>query len=191
MEEVEALVPWDRITIPHDKRKYPNPLAHESRVTLRGYQGELRQVVVKGNGHEKPSFLITNDFDLPVELVVGNYARRWRIENGIAEAVKFFHLNALSSPILIKVHFDVVMTMIADTFYNRLAQNLRGFEECDAPKLYRDFVKGKGNLEVKGGEISVIYPKRAHNPILRAVPWHNLPQKLPWLDDAKLSLRFQ
>jgi hypothetical protein len=39
--------------------------------------------------------------------MVGNYARRWRVENGIAEAVKFFHLNALSSPILVKVHFDV------------------------------------------------------------------------------------
>lgn len=190
LEQVNALAPWDRITIPHDKRKYPNPLTHESRVTLRGYEGELRQVVVRGNGHEKPSFLITNDFDLPVELVVGNYARRWRVENGIAEAVKFFHLNSMSSPILIKVHFDVVMTMIADTFYNRLAQNLRGFEDCDAPKLYRDFVKGKGNLKVKGGDVSVTYPKRAHNPILRALPWHRLPQELPWLDGARLSLQF-
>jgi hypothetical protein len=187
---VNTLAPWDRITIPHDKRKYPNPLTHESRVTLRGYEGELRQVVVRGNGHEKPSFLITNDFDLPVELVVGNYARRWRVENGIAEAVKFFHLNSMSSPILIKVHFDVVMTMIADTFYNRLALNLRGFEDCDAPKLYRDFVKGKGNLKVKGGDVSVTYPKRAHNPILRALPWHRLPQELPWLDGARLSLQF-
>jgi hypothetical protein len=42
--------------------------------------------------------------------------------------------SALSSPILIKVHFEVIMTMIADTLYSRLAQQLRGFEECDAPK---------------------------------------------------------
>jgi len=27
----------------------------------------------------------------PAELLMGNYARRWRIENGIAEAIKFFH----------------------------------------------------------------------------------------------------
>jgi len=38
--------------------------------------------------------------------------------------VKFFHLNALSSPILIKVHLDVVMTMIADTLYSRLVPRL-------------------------------------------------------------------
>lgn len=191
LDQVKMLEGWQRISIPHEKRKYPNPLVNESRISLRGYEGELRQVVVKGNGHEKPAFLITNDLDLPVELLVGNYARRWRVENGIAEAVKFFHLNALSSPILIKVHFDVVMTMIADTLYSRLAQHLRGFESCDAPKLYRDFIKGKGTVDIKDGAITVTFPKRAHNPILRAVAWSRLPQTLPWLGDAKLNLMFQ
>jgi len=190
VEEVALLEPWQRINIPHDKRKYPQPMVHESKVELRGYVGELRQIVVRGNGHEKPAFLITNDFDAPVELVVGNYARRWRVENGIAEAVKFFHLNSLSSPILLKVHFDCVMTMIADTLYSRLAQNLRGFEACDAPKLYRHFVKGKGEIKFLDGNILVSFPKRAHNPILRSVLWQNLPKELPWLDGAKLTLRF-
>ena len=190
VQEVEGLAPWKRITIPHEKRKYPQPMIHESRVELRGYAGELRQIVVRGNGREKPAFLITNDFAAPAELIVGNYARRWRVENGIAEAVKFFHLNALSSPILVKVHFDVVMTMVADTLYSRLAQQLRGFEDCDAPKIFRQFIRGKGDIAVRGHDLSVHFAKRAHNPILRAVAWQNLPQELPWLDGAKLTLRF-
>lgn len=190
VEEVKGLAPWKRISIPHEKRKYPQPMVHESRVELHGYDGELRQIVVRGNGREKPAFLITNDFDAPVELIVGNYARRWRVENGIAEAVKFFHLNALSSPILVKVHFDVVMTMIADTLYSRLAQQLRGFEDCDAPKVFRQFIRGKGDIEVRGNNLFVHFAKRAHNPILRAVAWQNLPQKLPWLDGTNLTLRF-
>lgn len=190
VEEVEGLAPWKRISIPHEKRKYPQPMAHESRMELHGYDGELRQIVVRGNGREKPAFLITNDFDAPVELIVGNYARRWRVENGIAEAVKFFHLNALSSPILVKVHFDVVMTMIADTLYSRLAQQLRGFEDCDAPKVFRQFIRGKGDIEVRGNNLFVHFAKRAHNPILRAVAWQNLPQELPWLDGTNLTLRF-
>ena len=140
LDELNNLEPWKRINIAHAKRKYPNPLVYESFITLRGYEGQLLQVIVKGNGHERPAFLISNDFDAPLELLVGNYARRWRVENVISEAVKFFHLNALSSPILIKVHFDVVMTMVADTMYNMLAQKLRGFEQCDAPKIYRHFV---------------------------------------------------
>lgn len=190
VEEVERFAPWKRITIPHEKRRYPQPMVHESTVELRGYDGELRQIVVRGNGREKPAFLITNDFDAPAELIVGNYARRWRVENGIAEAVKFFHLNALASPILVKVHFDVVMTMIADTIYSRLAQQLRGFEDCDAPKIFRQFVRGKGDIAVRGNDLIVHFAKRAHNPILRAVAWQNFPQELPWLDGAKLNLRF-
>ena len=137
------------------------------------------------------TFLISNDFETLVELIVGNYARRWRVENTIAEAVKFFHLNALSSPILVKVHFDVIMTMIADTLYSMLAQKLRGFEHCDAAKLYRHFVRGKASIKVKSNEVILTYPRRAHNPILRAVPWHRLPQSLSWLGGAKLTFRFQ
>ena len=190
IQNVSKLQPWNRIHIPHAKRKFPNPLVHESIIEIKDYEGFLRQVIIRGNGHEKPVFLISNDFDSPVELVVGNYSRRWRVENAISEAVKFFNLNALSSPILVKVHFDVIMTMIADTLYSMLAKNLRGFEDCDAPKIYRHFVKGKGKLVTKTGKLSVIYPKRAHNPILRAVPWHQMPHVLNWLEDATLQLIF-
>jgi len=192
LEQVAKLTPWQRITIPHDKRHYPHPRVHDGTVQLRDYgEKEVRQIVVRDHGREQPTFMITNDFDASVELVVGTYARRWRVENGIAEAVKFFHLNALSSPILVKVHFDVVMTLIADTLYSRLAQHLRGFERCDAPKLYRDFVQGKGDVEVRNGEITVTYPRRAHNPILRKVPWHRFPPTLPGLEYAPLRLRFR
>jgi hypothetical protein len=189
-DKIEKLEPWHRIHIPHAKRKYPNPLVHESFITLRDYEGDLRQLILRGNGREKPAFLVSNDFDTPLELLVGNYARRWRVENVISEAVKFFHLNALSSPILVKVHFDVIMTMIADTLYTMLAQKLRGFENCDATKIHRLFVKGKGKVILRGNKITVIYPRKAHNPILRSVPWHNLPQTLSWLDGVDLELKF-
>ena len=124
---------FKRIHIPHEKRKYPNPQALESSIEVDGYDGALRQIILRGTGREKPTFIITNDFEISTELAVGNYARRWRVENVIAEAVKFFHLNAMSSPILVKVSFDVALTMVADTLYTMLATKLRGFEECDAP----------------------------------------------------------
>jgi hypothetical protein len=191
IHQIDQMSPWKHIHIPHPKRKFPNPLVHESLVPLRHYQGLVRQIVVRENGHEKPAFLITNDMDSPLELLVGNYARRWRVENGIAEAVKFFHLNALSSPILVKVHFDVLMTMMADTLYTMLARHLRGFEECDAPTLYRHFIQGKGTIEVSQGKVNLIYPRRAHNPILRAVPWHQFPRSVPGLNHLELALHFE
>jgi len=190
LKETEQLSDWQRVHIPHAKRKFPNPQVHESTIELPGYDGVIRQIIVRGNGHQKPAFLITNDSETPVELVVGNYSRRWRVENGIREAVNFFHLNSISSPILIKIHFDVALTMIADTLYSMLAKKLRGFEECDAPKVFRHFVAGKGAVKIQDGTITVTYPKRAHNPILRAVPWNNLPQKISGLDGAPLKLVF-
>lgn len=188
---IEKLTPWKRINIPHPKRKYRNPEVHDSIVDLRDYAGPLRQIIIRGNGHEKPAFLITNDFDTPVELVVGNYSRRWRIEAGIAEAVKFFNLNSLSSPILIKVHFDVIMTVIADTLYSMLASRLRGFERCDAQTIYRHFIEGKSVVTISRGHIAISHSKHAHNPILRQVRWDRMPETLPGRPDVRLSFEFK
>ena len=191
VEGVNNIKEWKRIHIPHPKRKYPNPRIHDSVVKLAGYEGDIRQIILRGNGRENPAFIITNDFKKSAELVVGDYARRWRVENGIAEAVKFFHLNALSSPVLVKVYFDVAMTMIADTLYTMLAQKLRGFEDCDAPTLYRKFVRGKGIVSVNNGKLTVSFPRRAHNPILRGVPWHRLPTAVPIPGGGELVLLFK
>jgi hypothetical protein len=179
---------WKQVTIPHEKRKYPRPWVLDACISLRNYPGQLRQIIMRGTGHEKPTFIITNDLRSPVEVIIGRYARRWNVENVIAEAVKFFHLNALSSPILVKVHFDVVMTMIADTLYYLLAQRLRGFEECNAPRIFRHFIRGKGHVTVTGEEITVRYPKRAHNPLLRAIPWNQLPERVSWLGNRRLRM---
>jgi len=191
VQALDSMGPWKQIHIPHAKRKYQNPQVCEAMIELAGYSGSLRQVVMRGNGHQKPAFLISNDTDSAVERLVGDYARRWRVENVISEAVKFFNLNALSSPILTKVHFDVIMTMIADTLYSMLAQKLRGFEHCDASKVYRHFVKGKGQVNLTADRLVVTFPRRAHNPILRNAPWHRLPTKVSWLGDVDLELDFK
>lgn len=191
IESLDSAGPWKRIHIPHAKRKYQNPQVYESMTELAGYNGSLRQVVLRGNGHHRPAFLISNDMDSPVECIAGDYARRWRVENVISEAVKFFNLNALSSPILTKVHFDVIMTMVADTLYSMLAAKLRGFEHCDAAKVYRHFVKGKALVNLTENRLAVTFPRRAHNPILRNAPWHRLPKKVSWLGDVELDLKFK
>jgi hypothetical protein len=190
VQDIAKIKDWTKIHIPHAKRKYPDPEVHASEAKLTGYAGKVRQVVMRGNGHEEPAIVITNDYAVPLELLVGDYARRWRVENGIAEAVKFFHLNSLSSPILVKIHFDVALSMIADTLYSMLAHKLRGFEECDAPKICRDFVQGKATVAVKEGRITVTYPRKAHNPVLRQIDWHLLPMEVPGLGSAPLELRF-
>jgi len=83
------------------------------------------------------------------------------------------------------------MTMIADTLYGRLAQYRQVLEAGDAPGLYRDFVNGKWEVALHEGLISVNYPRGTHNRILRAVPWHRLPQEISWLNDVSISFHFQ
>lgn len=191
LEEVNQVKSWKRIQFPQEKQSYPDPMVHELTIKLRGYSRDLRQIIIRGNNREKPLFLITNDFDVPVDLLVGNYAHRWQIENSISETLQFFHLNTPSSPIPSRVSFDLVMTLMADTLYWRLAQNLRGFENCKASTIFHSFINCQGLVAVQGKNLVVTYPKHGHNPILQGVPWQQLPNKLPWLDEVTITLQFK
>jgi hypothetical protein len=88
---------WKHVKIDAPKRKYRNPLVHDSFIDLDGY-GVIRQLIMRGNGREKPAFFVTNDFKTDTADLVQKYPKRWRIENSIEEAISFFNLNALSSP---------------------------------------------------------------------------------------------
>jgi transposase len=181
---------WQKIHIDVPKRKYKTPRLFESMVNLDGYEGQIRQIVMKGNGREQPSFLITNDLDSPAESIVLRYVQRWRVENGIAEAVKFFSLNALSSSILIKVHFDVLMTMIAHALYHVLSQKFRGFEHCRATTIFRQFINMKAEILVGNDVITVKFPRRSHNPIIKAAQLDKGAPKIPWLGNRRLEFDF-
>jgi transposase len=182
---------WKKIHLDIPKRKYKNPLAFDSIIKLTGYDDNLRQIVLKGTGRENPSFLITNDFQSPLDSLVFRYAKRWRIENGIAEAVKFFSLNALSSPVLIKVHFDVLMTMIAHALYHFLSEKLRGFEHCRPSTVFCKFINMKADLFIEGTDIIVQFPRRAHNPIIKAAQLDRTPTPISWLGNRKIAYQFR
>lgn len=69
----------------------------DSRAHLSGYEGELRQIAITELGHEEPTILITNQLDTSIVQLITRYAQRMLIENGIADAINFFHLDSLSS----------------------------------------------------------------------------------------------
>ena len=179
---------WRRLSLNIPRRKYNNPLVYDSVVTLRDYDGGIRQIVVKDNGREQPAFIITNDFKATPKEILLKYSKRWNVENLIEEAIAFFNINALSSPILIKVHLDLLLTMIADTLYYHLAQQLRGFETCDAKTIFRHFVDMPARIQVDDKLISVRYPLRAHSPVLRSAGLHKWTPKLSWLGNR--AVRF-
>jgi len=96
-------------------------------VKLSNYEGDIRQVAIKGHGKIKPALIITNDFDLKTQTIVRKYARRWIVEKCISEQIEFFHLNKVSSSMVIKVDFDLTMTILAHNLYRILAQRLNRY----------------------------------------------------------------
>ena len=182
---------WQKLHLDIPKRKYKNPLVYDSTANVDGYDDTLRQIAMKGTGREHPSMLITNDFKSPVDSIVFKYAKRWRVENGIAEAVKFFSLNALSSPILIKVHFDVLMTMVAHTLYHTLSQKLRGFEDCRSSTIFRKFINMKADIAIEDNSIVVTFPRRSHNPIIKTAQLDKTTTPISWLGDRRIAYRFR
>ena len=68
---------------------------------------------ITGNGRIKPAIIITNDFEIKSEKIVRKYAKRWLVEKVISEQIEFFHLNKVSSSKVIKVDFDLTMSILS------------------------------------------------------------------------------
>ena len=179
---------WDRIHISIPKRKYKNVSVHESEVKLKDCSNTFRQIAIKDHGRSKPTFIITNNKDLPMKDILEVYARRWRIENKLGELVAFFNLNALSSPIMIRIHFDILWTLIADTLYHRFAQDLRRFETNIAPTIFRKFIDMPGRVVYDGNKFVIKIRKRAHTPVLKEVEKLQKPFKVPWLSGKTVEI---
>jgi len=175
------------LDVPH--RLYQTPKVIEQRVRLRDYAGPLRQLFVKDLGHEQPTVLLTNDFRATPPALILRYARRMLIENGLAEAVNFLHLDALSSVVALNVSFDVLLTTMATGLYRLLARQLRGFERAQPRQIWRRFLKSPAHVRVTETEVVVELPRRAHNPILIASGLLDERTQVPWWQGR--SLRFE
>jgi hypothetical protein len=182
---------WRRISLPALTRLYRNPKVLEERVTLSGYQGALRQLTVMEWGHEEPTVLLTNHRKLgPVELVT-RYAPRMLIENGISEAVRFFHIDALSSMVGMKVDFDMQLTLMASSLYRRMAQRIgRECTHAQAKRIFRNLLDVPGQVEITRTSVVVTLDNRAHNPYLVASGLTNRPTPMPWFGNKKLVILF-
>ena len=75
-------------------RTFRTPRVLDERVRLHDYEAPLRQITVIDLGHEEPTILLTNNFRSGCPTLVTRYAQRMLIENGISEAIQFFHLDA-------------------------------------------------------------------------------------------------
>jgi transposase len=179
---------WQPVKLPIPKRKHQEFLAYESEVTLPGCPNPFRQIVIKDHGRLDPTYVITNNRELALTDVLAVYARRWRIENKLAELVDFFNINALSSPIMARIYFDLLLSVAASFLYQQFARDLPRFEDCLAPEIFRQFIDIPGTVKFDGSTFEVRMRKRAHTPILLGVKKLANPILVPWLDNRPLRI---
>jgi len=177
---------WTKVDLKKEKRKYNKFKMFESIITLPRTNFQVRQIIFKDHGREEPTFLITNNFEIPRDKLALQYANRWLIENKFSEIVDFFNLNALSCPFMIRIYFDVVLTLIADTLYRLLAKDLKRFEDCTPKTIHSDFINCGCKGEVVGDEIIVKMKKKATTPIFKSKEIFQRSYPVPWLGNKKL-----
>jgi len=182
---------WHTIQLDNISRKYRRLRVYESKITLTGYEGKLRQLIVTEHGRKEPAFIITNDFKSTSKEMVTKYAKRWLVEKSISEQIHFFHLNLLSSSIVIKVDLDLTMTITAHTLYRLLSKRLTGFENAESKLIFRKFIDNVAEVEIVHPNINISLLKKVHYPILFEESFFKGVHIIPWLDNARLSFSVQ
>ena len=148
----------------HPRLPYPRIL--DARVSLANHDGSIRQISVIDFGHEEPTLLVTNQLRRSPGKLISRYAQIMIIENSIADGIEFFHMDALSSTVAMKVNCDLQFTLMASSLYRLLDARIgRCYQATKAQHIFRDFIDATASVHITEEEILVRFQKRAHNPL--------------------------
>jgi transposase len=171
---------------PHNK-----PKVHEDKaVTLTSYPGTVRQLIVTGLGRDQPTVIITNDRDTTIRALVTRYARRMNIEQRLAEIIRAFCADALSSTVNLNVDLDIMLCVLAQALLAALRARLgSGYAAATPDTLQRRFLDSSGIITVNGDQVTVRIDRRAYSPVLRQA---SLPADttVPWWHGRRLHFEF-
>src|SRR5712675_1373993 len=188
LAEVDHLPPsaWRTITLDVPHRKYRNPRVYEQKACPR--QRTYRQFFITDLGHDEPTILLTNDARSTAKKLIARYAKRMLIENALADAVRFFHIDALSSSVGFKVDFDMALLVLASGLYRIMARRMRGYDDAQARQIFRDLIDMPADVAITDHEVRVRFHRRAHLPIVLASGLFDKPSAVPWWDGLPLRL---
>lgn len=177
---------WRVVNLDVPNRKYRTPKVYEQKVRLR--KCTYRQLFIKDLGHDLPTILLTNDRKSTVPKLILRYAKRMLIENALADAVRFFHIDALSSSVGFKVDFDMALLVLASCLYRMMARRMRGYDDAQARQIFRDLIDMPADVAITDHEVTVRFHRRAHLPIVLASGLIDKPVAVPWWDGLPLRL---
>ena len=177
---------WRVVELDIPTRKYRTPRVFEQAVRLAGRN--LRQLFIQDLGHEDATILLTNRRHTPTKQLITRYAQRMLIENALSDAVRFFHMDALSSAVGLKVDLDMALLVIASGLYRLLARRMRGYSDAQARQIFRDLIDTPADVTITEREVQVSFHRRAHLPIILASGLIEQPAPVPWWNGLPLRL---
>ncbi len=87
---------------------------------------------------------------------------------------------------VIKVDFDLTMTILAHNLYRLFARGLQGYSHCDAATIFDKFIYNAGEIEIGDKLISVKLKRKRHLPMLLEHLDQVADLKIPWLNGMKV-----
>jgi len=177
---------WRVVDLDIPTRKYQTPRVYEQAVSLAGRL--FRQFFIQDLGHDEPTILLTNQHHVPAKQLITRYAHRMLIENALADAVRFFHMDALSSAVGLKVDFDMALLVLASGLYRLLARRMRGYSDAQARQIFRDIVDMPADVTIDERQVEVSFHRRSHLPIVLASGLLDRPVRIPWWNNTPLCL---
>ena len=182
---------WRRVELKSLSRAYRSPRVLDRRIELRDYDGPIRQLAITELGHEEPTLVVTNQLRRGASRLIDTYARRMLIENSISDGVDFFHMDALSSVVAMKVNCDLQLTLMGSSLYRLLGARIGGgYATAESRHIYRDFVQASAQVTITSDTVEVKFGKRAHNPYLLAAGFADTDISVPWWQGRRLRLVF-
>jgi len=182
---------WRQVEIEAPHRKFRHPKILDEVIHLnQDYPEPIRQICARDFGHDEPTVVLTNDTHATPATILQRYALRMLIENSLEDQVHFFHVDALSSAVAMKVDFDLILTVIATGLYRLLGTRLHGFAHAKARQLFRRFLDTHAKVDVSPDGVVVRLPRRAHNPLLLHSGLLATPVAVPWWGGAQLKVEF-
>jgi hypothetical protein len=176
---------WKSYRIERAGNKKATIKVYDETIFLKTYNKEIRQISIKGHGKIKPATIILNDFDIKSADVVRKYARRWIVEKEISEQIEFFHLNNVSSSMVIKVDFDLTMSILTHNIFRLFANNTGRYKHISDNSIYEKFLKNSAEIVIDTN-IEIKFKKKRNLPLLLENNKNLEEQKYFWLNDKKI-----
>jgi hypothetical protein len=188
LAEIQALPPsaWRTVSLDLPQRKYQTPRVFEQKALV--HRRVFRQLFIADLGHDQPTILLSNDQSATARQLIARYAKRMLIENALSDAVRFFHIDALSSAVGLKVDFDMALLVLASGFYRLMARRMRGYDDAQARQIFRDLIDMSAHVAVTPSEVRVRFHRRAHLPIVLASGLIDKSIAVPWWNGRPLRL---